>query len=114
MSHFELKSKCLLDFDFHPETLAVKAVLIALIEAAHRLIALEQILVRATPCVMNAHRVVSCDGTVDEAIARSAPVLLLQPFEHPVCVPEVQHLAADADKIQFPNRGEHGASLSNC
>ena len=41
----------LLDLDLDPEALAVEAVLVALVEAAHRLVALEDVLQRPAPGV---------------------------------------------------------------
>ena len=56
-----------LDLDLDPEALAVEAVLVALVEAAERLVALEDVLERAPPRVVHAHRVVRRDRAVDEA-----------------------------------------------
>src|SRR5262245_23287705 len=48
----------LLDLDLDPEPLAVEAVLVALVESAQRLVALEDVLERPAPRVVDAHRVV--------------------------------------------------------
>ena len=73
----------LLDLDLDPEALAVEAVLVALVEAAQRLVALEDVLERPAPGVVHAHRVVRGDRAVDEAEPLAASVLLAQPLERP-------------------------------
>src|SRR5207253_3306640 len=80
-----------LDFDLDPEALAVEAVLIALVETAESLVALEHVLQSATPAVMHSGGVVGGDGTVYEAPSRSAAVLLAQPLEDLFLVPPIQH-----------------------
>ena len=82
----------LLDLDLDPETLAVEAVLVALVEAAQRLVALEDVLERPAPGVVHTHRVVRGDGAVDEAEPLAASVLLAQLLERPLDVPEREHL----------------------
>ena len=62
-----VQTERLLDLDLDPEALAVEAVLVALVEAAQRLVALEDVLQRAAPRVMDAHRVVRRDRAVEEA-----------------------------------------------
>ena len=64
-----VQAERLLDLDLDPEALAVEAVLVALVEAAQRLVALEDVLQRAAPGVVDAHRVVRGDRPVDEAPA---------------------------------------------
>ena len=54
------------DVDLNPQSLPVEAVLITLLEALHGLVALEQVLVRAAPGVVNAHRVVCRNRPVHE------------------------------------------------
>ena len=82
----------LLDLDLDPEALAVEAVLVALVEAAQRLVALEDVLERPPPGVVHAHRVVRGDRAVDEAEALAASVLLPQLLERPLFVPAGEHL----------------------
>ena len=60
------KAHFLFDFNFHPQTLAIKAVLVAQFLAAHGLEAQEQVFIGAPPAVMHAHRVVGGDGSIDE------------------------------------------------
>src|SRR5207247_1654251 len=69
------------DLDLDPEALRVEAVLITLVEAAHRPVALEHVFERAAPGVMDAHRVVRGDGAVDKGEAGPPAVLLPQPLE---------------------------------
>ena len=63
---FALETEFLFDFDLDPEALAVKPVLEALLLAEHGVIALEEILVGSAPGVVDTHRVVGGDGTIDE------------------------------------------------
>src|SRR5262249_16925458 len=87
-----VQAESLLDLDLHPEPLAVEAVLVALVEAAQRLVALEDVLERPTPRVMHTHRVVRRDRPVDEAPARATAVLLAQAVEGLFALPEVEDL----------------------
>src|SRR5204863_2616796 len=70
-----------LDLDLDPEALAVEPVLVALVVPACGLVALEHVLQRATPGVVDAHRVVRGDRTVDAAEPRPAGVQLAQALE---------------------------------
>ena len=88
-----------LDFDFDPEPLAIEAVLIALVVAGHREVALEDVLVGASPGVVHAHRVVGGDRPVDEAPPRLAGVLGAQLAEDRGLLPEAQHLVLTADEV---------------
>ena len=65
-----------LDLDLDMEPLAVEAVLVPLVEAAQRLVALEDVLQRPAPGVVDAHRVVGGDRAVDEAPLLAPGVLL--------------------------------------
>ena len=86
-----VQSERLLDLDLDPEALAVEPVLVALLVAAERLVALEDVLQRPAPGVVHAHRVVRGDRAVDEAEARPAAVLLPEPVEGALCVPALEH-----------------------
>ena len=66
MSRLEVKPSSRSTFDLDPQALAVEAVLVALVLAEHRVEALVQVLVRPTPRVVDAHRVVGGDGAVEE------------------------------------------------
>jgi hypothetical protein len=70
-----VESQCFLDFDFHPQALAVKTILESLLVAAQRSVALDDVLERAPPRMMDAHRVVRGDRTVEEGEAWPATVL---------------------------------------
>ena len=72
----------LLHLNLHPKALAVVAVLVTLAEALHGLVSLEQVLVRATPGVVNAHRVVGRDGPVDERPSPLRVSIALQVLPH--------------------------------
>jgi hypothetical protein len=54
-----LEPQFFFDFDLDPQPLTIKAILIALPLPEHRLVTLKEILVRAAPCVVHAHRVIS-------------------------------------------------------
>src|SRR4030095_10043406 len=64
-----VESQCLLHFDFHPQTLAVEAILESLLVAAQRPVALDDVLERAPPRMMDPHRIVRGDGTVEKGEA---------------------------------------------
>ena len=88
-----------LDVDLDPQALAVEPVLVALVLAEHRVEALVQVLVRAAPGVVDAHRVVGRDRPVEEAPARAAGVLRAQPGERPALAPLGQDLVLLGDEI---------------
>ena len=103
-----VEAERLLDLDLDPEALAVEAVLVALVEAAQRLVALEDVLERAAPRVVHAHRVVRGDRAVDEAEARAAAVLLAQPLERALCFPAREHVPLERRMIgDTRKRREH-------
>src|SRR4029079_1233655 len=64
-----------LDVDLDPQSLAVEAVLPALVLAEHRVVAAEDVLVGPAPGMVDAHRVVGRDRAVEEAPAGPAGVL---------------------------------------
>ena len=64
-----------LDADLDPQPLAVEAVLVALVVAPERLVALEDVLERATPRRVDGERLVGRDRAVDEAEAGAVGVL---------------------------------------
>ena len=61
-----LEAKLALDFHLDPKALAVEAVLVTLVEAAHRPVALVGVFVGPSPGVMDAHGVVGGDGAIHE------------------------------------------------
>ena len=87
-----------LDVDLDPQPLAVEPVLVALVLAEHRVEALVQVLVRATPGVVDAHRVVGGDRPVEEAPARAAGVLRAQARERPSLPPCASDLVLLGDE----------------
>ena len=101
-----------LDVDLDPQALAVEAVLPALVLAEHGVEALVQVLVGATPGVVDAHRVVGRDRPVEEAPARAAGVLGAEPLERPPLAPQLQHLVLLGDEVGLRADGsEHPASV---
>ena len=95
-----VQAERLLDPDLDPEALAVEAVLVALVEPAHRLVALEDVLERPPPAVVDAHRVVGRDRPVDEAPARAASVALPELLERVLVVPPLEDLALEREVVR--------------
>jgi hypothetical protein len=95
-----VQSERLLDLDLDPEPLAVEAVLVALVVAAEGLVALEDVLQRAAPCVVDAHRVVRGDRAVEEAEPRAARVLPAQLVEDPLAVPPLEDLLLEGGVVR--------------
>ena len=87
-----VQAERLLDADLDPQALAVEAVLEALVEAAHRLVALEDVLQRAAPGRVDGELLVRGHRAVDEAPVRSAAVLLAQRLERALALPELEDL----------------------
>ena len=81
-----------LDADLDPEPLAVEPVLVALVEAAQRLVALEDVLERPAPGGVDAELLVRRHRPVDEAEPRPAAVLLAEPLEGLLALPELEDL----------------------
>jgi len=97
-----------LDTDLDPEALAVEAVLVALVVAPERLVALEDVLQRAAPRVVDAHRVVGRDRAVDEAEARAVGVLLAQLPERALVLPALEDLTLEGRVVRHAGqRLEH-------
>ena len=91
-----------LDPDLDPEPLAVEAVLVPLLVAAKRLVALEHVLQRPPPGRMDAeHHPVRRDGAVDEAEALAAAVLLPELLEGLLLLPELEDLELEAIVIRL-------------
>ncbi len=114
------ETEILLDVDFDPESLAVEAVLIALVAAVHGPEALEEVLVGAAPGVMHAHRVVCRDRPVEEAPALVARVLGSQAGKSAALTPQRQDLVLLGDEIglgadgfEHDPQGKGGADGSN-
>src|SRR5579885_575834 len=62
----ELEDELFLDLDLDPEALAIETVLVALLVALHRLEALVQVFIGAAPGMMDAHRVVGGNRTIQK------------------------------------------------
>jgi hypothetical protein len=77
--------------DLDPQSLAVEAVLVALVEPAHRLIALEDILERAPPRGMHAQHLVRRDRPIDKAEPRPAHVPRPELAEDVLDSPELEN-----------------------
>ena len=95
ISCFEFRPELALDAYLDPEALAVVAVLVALIEALQRLVALEDVLERAAPHVVHTHALVGRDRAVDEAENRAAFVLRTELLEDAVALPPLEDLALE-------------------
>ena len=98
-----------LDADLDPEPLAVEPVLVALVVAAERLVALEDVLQRPAPGGVDAEHVpVGRHRAVDEAEPRAVGVLLAQPPEGLLALPELEHVALERVVIRLVRqRCEH-------
>ena len=91
-----------LDADLDPEPLTVEAVLVALVEAAERLVALEDVLQRPPPGgVDTEHHSIGGHRPVDEAESRPARVLLPEQRERLLALPEVEDLALERVVIRL-------------
>src|SRR4029077_14699293 len=96
--------------DLDPQALAVESVLVAVVLAQHRVEPLVEVLVRAAPRVMDAHRVVRGDRSIEEAPARTPGVLLAQAGERAPVTPLGQELVLLSDEVGFRVDGsEHAA-----
>src|SRR5215471_20128334 len=73
-----VEAELALDRDLDPEPLAVEAVLVALVEAAEGLVALEDVLQRPAPGGVDGERLVRRDRAVDERPAGAAAIPLTQ------------------------------------
>ena len=98
----------LLDLDLDPQALAVEAVLEPLVAAAHRLVALEEVLQRPAPRVVHAHRVVGRDRAVDERERLAAADLLAQPLERPFALPQLEDRVLDRGVVGLLGDGAVG------
>ena len=100
-----VQSERALHLDLDPEALAVEAVLVALVEAPERLVALEDVLQRSSPRVMDAHRVVRRDRAVHEAEARPAAVQLPELLERVLPLPELEDLELETVMVGLIREG---------
>jgi hypothetical protein len=107
----------LLHLDLDPEPLAVEPVLVALVVAVQRLVALEDVLERAPVPVVHARRVVRGDRAVHEAEGRTAAVLLAEALEGALALPQGEDLPLELGMIRLvrkrPERLRHAFDSSN-
>ena len=78
--------------DLDPEPLAVEPVLVALVEATERLVALEDVLERPPPRGVHRELLVRRDGAVEEAPRRPASVRGTHRLERSLALPELEDL----------------------
>src|SRR5207245_9750325 len=91
-----------LDRHRDPQALSVEPVLVALVEAAHRLVALVDVLVGARPGVVDAHSLdVRGDRAVDEGEAPLAGVPPAERVEAPLPLPEVEHPMLELGQVEL-------------
>src|SRR5438067_5676010 len=95
----------LLDLDLYPKALRVEAVLIALVETAEGLVALEDVLQRAAVPVVDARRVVGGDRAVHEGEGRAAGVLLPEPPEGLLALPALEHGFLERRMVRHRRQG---------
>jgi hypothetical protein len=97
-----VEAELALDLDLDPQALAVEAVLVALPLAQHGVVALEEVLVGASPGVMHAHRVVRGDGPVDEAVAALRRLVARQVARQGVALtPTLDDVALERGDLQL-------------
>jgi hypothetical protein len=109
------EAQVLLDVHLDPQALAVEAVLVALVAALHRPEPLKQVLVGATPGVMNAHWVVGRDRSVQKAPPLAPGVLSSQASEGPAVAPEIKDLVLLVDEVGLgANWSKHRPRCSEC
>ncbi len=88
-----------LDPDLDPEPLAVEAVLVALVEPAGGLVALEDVLQRPPPRRVDGELLVRGDRAVDERPLRAAAVARAQRLEGALGVPAIEHGELDRVRV---------------
>ena len=97
----------LLNFDLDPQSLTVEAVLVTLVVAGHREEALIGILVRSSPGMMHAHRIVRRDGPVEKAPTFATRVLASQLLKRLLGFPEFQYGVFAGNKIAVSDGLKH-------
>ena len=104
-----VQAELALDPHLDPETLAVEPVLVALVEAAEALVALEHVLQRAAPRGVHAERgPVRRHRPVDEGPAFVAPISIAELREGLLALPDLQNLQLERMMIGFVReRREH-------
>ena len=100
-----VEPELLLDPHLDPQALAVEAVLVALIMAEHRVVALPDVLDRAAPSVVHPHRVVGGDGAVDEAELLVAAIGVAQHLEGALGLPSLERAMLQRDVVGLRRDG---------
>ncbi len=98
---FTLEIHLLLDFHFHPESLAVEAILIAQIVPFHGMVSLEDVFVSAPPSMVNTHRIIGCNRTINEGPFLLAVIRRYQFLEDIIFFPVIEHFMLKSYKIDF-------------
>src|SRR5207245_3262091 len=88
---FRFELEFFLDLDLDPQPLAIEAVLVAQLMAGHREVALVSVLVGSTPGMMNTHRIVGGDGTVQEGPLGLALISLAEFVKSVGALPKFQN-----------------------
>ena len=103
-----VEAQFLLDADLDPEALAVEAVLVALVVAAQRLVALEHVLERAAPRGVHGECLVRRDRSVDEAEPGPVGVQRAEGRERPLALPEIEDRTLECIVVGHARKlGEH-------
>ena len=107
-----VEAQLALDADLDPEALAVEAVLVALVEAAQPLVALEDVLERPPPRRVNAEgEPVGGDRAVDERPLRAAAVSLAKLRERVLPLPDLEQLELDCRMIRLVGKASEHVSI---
>ena len=104
-----VEAELALHADFDPETLAVEAILVALVEPAERLVALEDVLQRPAPRGVDGELLVRGHRAVDEAEPWTVLVLAPQAIEDALALPPVEHLELERGVIRDGIERREGA-----
>ena len=107
-----VQPKLPLDADLDPQALAVEAVLVALVEAAECLVALEDVLERAAPRGVYAEGLVGGHRAVEEAPPRPAAVQLPDLVEDPPFLPPGKDFLLECRVIRDLGQAAEHAQVS--
>ena len=113
-SGFCPETKLLLNFDLNPQSLTVEPVLVSLVVASHGEKALIRIFVRSAPGVVNAHRVVGRDRSVEKAPSFAACIFATQLLKNLLDIPELQDRVFTSNKIAVGDGLKHMARKPKC
>src|SRR5262249_17598009 len=87
------ESEAFFHLNLHPQSLTIEAVLVAQLAPVHGVIALVHILERAAPGVMDSHRVVGRNRSIQERPMGSIRVFGAEFVEYAALVPQTQDFA---------------------